>query len=37
MQPGVTGFLDVLGQAGQKVIPMAIALRKRKRKRRIRI
>ena len=32
MQPGVTGFLDVLGQAGQQVIPMAIALEREREK-----
>jgi hypothetical protein len=32
MQPGITGFLDVLGQAGQKVIPMAIALERERQK-----
>ena len=32
MQPGVTGFLDVLGQAGQKVLPMAIALERERQK-----
>jgi hypothetical protein len=32
MQPGVTGFLDVLGQAGQNVIPMAIALEREREK-----
>ena len=32
MQPGVTGFLDVLGQAGQNVIPMAIALERERQK-----
>jgi len=31
-QPGFKGFLDVLGQAGQKVIPMALALEDEKRK-----
>ena len=32
MQPGITGFLDVLGQAGQQVIPMAIALEREREK-----
>ena len=32
MQPGVQGFLDVLGQAGQNVIPMAIALEREREK-----
>ena len=32
MQPGATGFLDVLGQAGQQVIPMAIALEREREK-----
>ena len=31
-QPGFKGFLDVLGQAGQKVIPMALALEDERRK-----
>jgi len=31
-QRGFTGFLDVLGQAGQKVIPLAIALDSERRK-----
>jgi hypothetical protein len=30
-QPGFKGFLDVLGQAGQNVIPMAIALEQERR------
>jgi len=32
MQPGIPGFLDVLGQAGQNVIPMAIALEREREK-----
>jgi hypothetical protein len=32
MQPGAQGFLDVLGQAGQNVIPMAIALEREREK-----
>ncbi len=31
-QPGFKGFLDVLGQAGQNVIPMALALEDERRK-----
>ena len=31
-KPGFGGFLDVLGQAGQKVIPMAIALDRERQK-----
>ncbi len=31
-QPGFKGFLDVLGQAGQQVIPMAMALETQRRK-----
>jgi len=31
-KPGFAGFLDVLGQAGQKVIPMAIALERERQK-----
>ena len=30
-QPGFKGFLDVLGQAGQNVVPMAIALEQERR------
>jgi hypothetical protein len=32
MQSGIPGFLDVLGQAGQNVIPMAIALEREREK-----
>ena len=31
-QPGFKGFVDVLGQAGQQVIPMALALETQRRK-----
>jgi hypothetical protein len=31
-KPGVGGFLDVLGQSGQKIIPMAIALEREREK-----
>lgn len=31
-KPGLSGFLDVLGQSGQKIIPMAIALEREREK-----